>query len=94
MRLNVVRALVDIVATKLGIILSSSSFQLFFSEKGFAYDFEFLHVFLSNKKIKFRPKKWGGGPPFTPLIVIPGWTAGGVRGLWLSEDPSWRMHIV
>ena len=54
MHTNVVRALVDEVATKLGIILLflsfSFSFHLLFSEKGFAYNFEFLHAFLSNKK--------------------------------------------
>ena len=38
------------MATKLGIILLflSSSFQVLFSQKGFTYDFEFLHAFLSN----------------------------------------------
>ena len=55
-RMNVVRALVDVVATKLCIILSffllSFSFRILFSQKGFAYDFEFLHAFLSNKKNK------------------------------------------
>ena len=56
------------MATKLGIFLLLPSFflllsfHLLFSQKGFTYDFEFLHAFLSNK------------------IVIPGWTAGGVRG--------------
>ena len=50
-RADVVCALADIVATKLGIILLLSV-QLLFSQKGFAYDFEFLHVFLSNKKNK------------------------------------------
>ena len=53
MRMNVVRALADVVATKLGIILFLlSSFHLLFSQKGFAYEFEFLHAFLSNKKNK------------------------------------------
>ena len=51
MRTSVVRALVDVVATKLGIILLSSMHVLF-SQKGFTYDFEFLHAFLSNKKNK------------------------------------------
>ena len=35
----------------------------------------------------------GGGPPFTPKIVIPGWTAGGVRALWVSGDPPRCTHI-
>ena len=48
-RTSVVRALADIVAIKFGIIiLSFSSFHLLFSQKGFAYDFEFLHAFQSN----------------------------------------------
>ena len=47
---NVVRALAYIVATKLGIILLF--FDLLFSQKGFAYNFEFLHAFLSKKKNK------------------------------------------
>ena len=34
-----------------------------------------------------------GGPPFTPQIVIPGWTAGGVRELWVSKNPPRRTHI-
>ena len=52
------RARADIVATKLGIILLlfSFSFHLLFSQKGFAYDFDFLHAFLSNKKIRFSQK--------------------------------------
>ena len=44
---NVVRALADVVATKLGIILS---FHLLFSQKGLSYYFEFVHAFLSNNK--------------------------------------------
>ena len=53
-RTNVVRALADVEATKLAIILSFFlfSFHLLFSQKGFAYDFEFLHAFLSNKENK------------------------------------------
>ena len=49
------RARVDIVATKLGTLHLLPSFflllffHLLFSQKGFAYDFEFLHAFLSNK---------------------------------------------
>ena len=35
----------------------------------------------------------GRDPPFTPKIVIPGCTAGGVSALWVSEDPPRRMHI-
>ena len=35
----------------------------------------------------------GGGSPFTPQIVIPGWTEGGMRALWVSEHPPWRMNI-
>ena len=38
-RTSVVRALADVVATKLGIILLSFSFHTLFSQKGFAYDF-------------------------------------------------------
>ena len=34
-----------------------------------------------------------GGIPFTPQIVIPGWTAGGVCALWVSEHPLWRTNI-
>ena len=41
---------------------------------------------LSNKKIRFSQKKMEGDPPFTPQIVISGWTAGGVRALWESEE--------
>ena len=72
------RALVDVVATKLGIILLLLlfSFHLLFSQKGFAYDFEFLHAFLINKKNKIQPKKMGGDPPLTPQIIISGWTPG------------------
>ena len=52
MRTNVVRALADVVVAKLGIILLLflSSFHLLLSQKGFAYDFEFVHAFFSNKK--------------------------------------------
>ena len=72
-RTNVVRSLADVVATKLAIILSSSIHLLFF-QKGFAYDFEFCYAFLKvTKKIRFRHKKLGGGPPFTHIY---GWTAG------------------
>ena len=35
----------------------------------------------------------GGTPPFTLQIVIPGWTAGGVRALWVSTQPPRCMHI-
>ena len=70
------------------------SFHILFSQKGFAYDFEFLHAFLSNKKDKICPTKNGGGDhPFTPQIVIPVWTAGGVRALWVFEYPPRCMHI-
>ena len=34
------------------------------------------------------------GGAFTPQIVIPGWIAGGVHALWVSEDPPQRMHII
>ena len=51
MRTNVVRALVDVVASKLGFIfLLSFSMHLLFPQNGFVYDFEFVHAFLSNKK--------------------------------------------
>ena len=36
-------------------------------------------------------KFWGG--QHTSLFVIPGWTAGGVSALWVSEDPPRRTHI-
>ena len=50
---NVVRARAEVVATKLGIILSFFFFQyILFSHNGFTYEFEFLHAFLSNKKNK------------------------------------------
>ena len=43
MRTNVVRALADVVATRLGVILlSSSSMHLLFYQKGFPYNFEFV----------------------------------------------------
>ena len=67
---------------------------LLFSQKELAYDFEFVHAYLSNnKKIRFSPNKWGGNPPITPQIVIPGWTAGGVHALWVSDHPPRRTHI-
>ena len=71
---NVVRALEDVVANKLIILLSP--FHLLFSQKVFAYNFEFLHAFLSYKKIRFSHTQDGGAPPFTHQIVISGWTAG------------------
>ena len=52
-------------------LLLSFSFHLLFSQKGFAYDFDILHAFLSSQK-----KNRGEDPPFTPQIVISGWTAG------------------
>ena len=48
--MNVLRVPADVVATKLGIILLLS-FHLLFSQKGFAYDFEFLLAFISIKKM-------------------------------------------
>ena len=42
------------------------SFHLRFSQKRFAYNFEFLHAFLSNKKIRYSPKKMGGTLPSLP----------------------------
>ena len=33
------------------------------NRKGFAYDFEFLHAFLSNKKIRFSTQQMGRDPP-------------------------------
>ena len=45
-----------------------------------------MYAFLSNKKNE-------GGHPFTLQIIIPGWTAGGVRAQWVSEDPARRTHI-
>ena len=76
MRTNFVFALADVAAAKIGIILFLSSFQLLFSQKGFAYNFEFLHAFLSNKESKIQPKKWGLSPLHTPQIIISGRTAG------------------
>ena len=52
------RVRADVVATKLGIILSFS-FHLLLSQKGFTYDFEFLHAFLTNNKNKIQAKKGG-----------------------------------
>ena len=78
MRMNVVCALADIVATKLGIILFISSFRLLFSQNEFAYDFEFLHAFLRTKKIRFSQSSFLGeqhaecvryGKARTPLIA-------------------------
>ena len=52
-----------------------------------------------------QQKKWGKGPPpkkksppkklfqkiiFSQFQFRPGWTAGGVRALWVSEHPLWR----
>ena len=85
MRTHVVRAMADVVATKLGIILSS--FNLLFSQKGFPYDFESL-----QKKEKLANKN-GGDFPYSPQILISGWTAGGVHALWVSKEPPWRTHI-
>ena len=62
MRTDVVLARADVVATKLGIILS--------------FFFLYFHT------------------PFTPQILIPGWTAGGVRALWVSENPLWRIRYL
>ena len=110
------RARADVMATKLGIILS---FFFFF----FLSFFFFPSTYFSPRrglprKLKFggspnltltrrfSPKKNGEGtPPQKKLfqkiiffsnsisstqIVIPGWTAGGVRALWVSEHPLWR----
>ena len=75
MRTHVVHARADIVATKIYFSFFFSSMHILFSQKGFTYDFGFLLAFLNNKKIRFRPKKWGE-PPFTPQIVSFGQTAG------------------
>ena len=49
--------------------INECSKKLLFSQKGFAYDFEFLHAFLSNKKIRFsHTKNGGGGPSLHPPI--------------------------
>ena len=83
---NVVCALADIVAAKLGIILLLFSFFLsfhvLFSQKGFVNDFEFLHAFLSNKKIRF----WR----YVSLFWVP--KQNGMRALWESQEPLWRMR--
>jgi len=65
---NVVRARADVVATKLGIIVPSSSFlPCTFYQKGLTYDFEFVHAFLGNKKNKIEPKNHGWvDPPVHP----------------------------
>ena len=66
MRTHVVRARADVVATKLGIILSSFfsfSMHVLYFQKGFANDLEFLHAFLSKKL---------GGPPTLLLFKIIG----------------------
>ena len=80
-------------ATKLGIILSSSFFlfsiHVLFSQKGFTYDFVRANVvcvhaqsiWSKNEKIDF-----------TPQIVIPWWTAGGVPAL--SEHHLWRTRYL
>ena len=36
----------------------------------------------------------GGTPPFTPQIIIPGWTAGGVHPLWVSEHPPRKKELL
>ena len=49
-----------------------------------------------------KEKKWGKGPPPKKIISknyffsfsIPGWTAGGVRALWVSEHPIWRTRYL
>jgi len=76
-----------------------SNLALFFF---FAYDFEFVHAFLRNKKIRFSLKKMGGTPLHPPnchfwvdsrlvkFLGVPKWN--GVRALWESEDPLWRMR--
>ena len=41
--------------------------DVLFPQKGFTYDFEFLHAFLSNRKNKIYHKQMGGGhPPLPP----------------------------
>ena len=42
--------------------------HIIFSHKGFIYEFEFLHAFLSNKKIGFSHKKLGGPLPPNKLF--------------------------
>ena len=74
--MHIVRARADIVATKLGVILSfflPSSMHILFSHNGFTYDFEFLHA--NNKKFSNK-KNWEGGPLHPLTIVISGWTEG------------------
>ena len=62
MRTHVVRALADVVATKLGIILlsffflSSSILPLTFLPEGFAYDFFFFLSFSSFLPRTFLPE--------------------------------------
>ena len=36
----------------------------------------------------------GEDPLITHQIVIPGWTAGGVPALWVSENPPQHTHIL
>ena len=76
--MHIVCARAEVVATKLGIILLLLpyfflSFHVLFSHKGFTYDFEFLHDFLSNnKKRALAQKKWGGTPPSPPKLSFLG----------------------
>ena len=77
---------------------------LLFFQKGFAYDFEILHAFLSNKKTRFNPKKTGVGgalpsPPKSSFlggqqacepVKLQLLCVNRVRALWVSKDPPRR----
>ena len=75
--MNVVRVLADIL----------------FSQMGFAYDFEFLHAFLSNKINKIQPNKMGGTPLHPPNCHFRVDISRSVCA-WVSKDPSRRTHII
>ena len=72
--MDLVRALADVVATKLGFfLLLFLSFHLLFSQKGFAYDFEFLHAFL-REAVKSHNRLNLGNHPNLPRPPPPvGW---------------------
>ena len=78
MRTNVVRALADVVATKLGIICY---FPFFLSS---------MHV-LFYVQIWGRPKDRSRGTHPKDLFFLVG--SGGVRALWVSEYPPRLTHI-
>ena len=75
---NIVRARADVVATKLGIILS------------YVYFYFSFHI-LPNMRAAKGPERSGG---IQPSDLIFSWALeGGVRALWVSEHPPRRMHM-